>query len=485
MEVAFKAIQECGKHIQACLCYSLTERRLGGPIFNIEYFLAKARTVEQMGAQSLCIKDMAGLMAPYDTYELVKVLKEALDIPIHLHTHYTSGMASMTYLKAVEAGCDVVDTALAPFALRTSQPAVEPLVVALQGTPRDTGLDLPLLSRLGLKLEAIAPKYRDYLDHTRMSVIDTQVLMHQTPGGMLTNLVSQLKQAEALDRLDDVFAEIPRTRTELGTPPLVTPTSQIVGAQAVSNVLFGRYKMVSQEVKDYVYGLYGRPPAAIDPEVSQQVLKGYLRGDEPITSRPGDVLESEMEGAREAVKDISDKNEDALTYALYPNTGLQYLRVKHGFEKPEEEATPAAASASVSPAPQPESRPAGMRTFHVYVEGDYLKVEVAAEGAARRAVRLPVTWERDDISAMATPATAAEAIDTAPGALLAPMPGMVVRYEVEVGAKVEAGDPVVVFEAMKMQNVLAATTSGVVKERTLKPGDKAGKGDILAVITTG
>ena len=482
MEVAFKAVQECGKHIQACLCYSLTERQLGGPIFNIEYFVAKARTLEQMGVHSLCIKDMAGLMAPYDTYDLVKALKRVLRIPIQLHTHYTSGMASMTYLKAIEAGCDVVDTALAPFALRTSQPAVEPLVVALQGTPRDTRLDLALLFRLGQKLEAVAPKYRDYLDHTRMSVIDTQVLLHQTPGGMLTNLVSQLKQAEALDRLDDVFAEIPRTRAELGYPPLVTPTSQIVGVQAVSNVLFGRYKMVSQEVKDYVYGLYGRPPSAVDPEISRQVLKGYPRGEEPIVSRPGDVLELEMEGAREAVKDISDKNEDALTYVLYPTTGLHYLRVKHGLEKPEEKAASTAAPAPTASANPPQSRPAGLRTFHVYVGDDYFKVEVATEGAARRGAPPPVTRERDDTPVAAPASATAEAADAAPGALLAPMPGMVVRYEVEVGAQVKAGDPVVVFEAMKMQNVLAAAAAGVVKDLTLKSGDKASKGDVLAVI---
>ncbi len=391
MEVAFQAIQECGQHIQACLCYSLTERRLGGPIFNIEYFVAKARTLEEMGAHSLCVKDMAGLLAPYDTYELVKALKGVLRIPVQLHTHYTSGMASMTYLKAIEAGCDVVDTALAPFALRTSQPAVEPLVVALQGTPRDTGLDLALLFRLGQKLEAIAPKYRDYLDQTRMSVIDTQVLMHQTPGGMLTNLVAQLRQAEALDRLEEVFAEIPRTRAELGYPPLVTPTSQIVGIQAVNNVLFGRYKMVSQEVKDYAYGLYGQPPAPVDAKVSKMVLQGYPRGEEPISVRPGDVLEPEMDKAREAVKDISDTTEDALIYALYPTTGLKFLRVKHGLEKPEEK------EAAPTPAPTaapPPARPAGLRTFHVYVEGEYMKVEVVPEKGTRFAAPPPVTRER-------------------------------------------------------------------------------------------
>lgn len=481
MEASFKAIQECGKHIQATVCYSLTERRLGGPIFNIEYFVAKARTLQDMGAHSLCIKDMAGLLAPYDAYELVKALKRALHIPVQLHTHYTSGMASMTYLKAIEAGCDVVDTALAPFALRTSQPAVEPLVVALQGTLRDTGLDLARLFRLGQKLEAIAPKYRDYLDQTRMAVIDTQVLMHQTPGGMLTNLMAQLKQADALGKLEEVFAEIPRTRAELGYPPLVTPTSQIVGIQAVNNVLFGRYKMVSQEVKDYVCGLYGRPPAPVDSQVREMVCGTDPQKGQVITCRPGDVLAPEMEKARQAVKGISDKTEDVLTCAIYPTTGLKFLRVKHGLEKPEAEkkAAPAAAPAAAAATPQPPTKPAGLRTFHVYVEDQYFRVDVAPESAARRVMPPPVRREKGEAAAEPAPTPAAAAT---PGALLAPMPGMVVRYEVQVGAKVKAGDPVVVFEAMKMQNVLTAATAGVVKELCLKPGDKASKGDVLAVI---
>jgi len=192
-EVPFKAIKECGKHIQGSICYSLTQRKLGGPIYNVEYYVTKARRLVDMGIDSLCIKDMAGLLAPYDAYALIKALKEAVNVPIHLHTHYTSGMASMTYLKAIEAGVDIIDCCLAPLALRTSQPAVEPIVVALEGTERDTGLDLNLLFRLGQKLEEILPKYKDLIDTTRFSVIDTRVLMHQIPGGMMSNLIAQLK----------------------------------------------------------------------------------------------------------------------------------------------------------------------------------------------------------------------------------------------------------------------------------------------------
>jgi len=206
MEASFKAIKECGKHIQASICYSLTQRKLGGPIFNIEYYVNKALLLQDMGADSLCIKDMAGLIAPYDAYELIKALKEALRIPVQLHTHYTSGMASMSYLKAIEAGVDIIDCALAPFALRTSQPAVEPIVVALQDTPRDTGLDLTLLFKLGQRLEAISPKYKDFLDTTKMAVIDTGVLMHQIPGGMMSNLIAQLREADALNRLEEALS---------------------------------------------------------------------------------------------------------------------------------------------------------------------------------------------------------------------------------------------------------------------------------------
>ena len=333
-ETSLKAIKECGKHAQLSLCYSLTEPKLGGPVYNIDYYVKKALILQDMGADSLCIKDMAGLIAPDDAYELIKALKQVLRIPVQLHTHYTSGMASMSCLKAIEAGVDIIDTALAPFALRSAQPAIEPIVVALRGTPRDTGLDLAHLFKLGQYIESIAPKYRDFLDTTRMAVIDTSVLMHQIPGGMTTNLVTQLRGANALHRLDEVFAELPRVRKELGYPPLVTPTSQIVGVQAIQNVLVGRYKMISRQVKDYVYGLYGKPPAPIDPEVQKIVLKRYERGETPITCRAADVLEPELDKAKQATKDIAQDIGDVLIYALYPMTGMAFLKAKYGQDPP-------------------------------------------------------------------------------------------------------------------------------------------------------
>jgi pyruvate carboxylase subunit B len=333
-QTALKAIKECGKHAQLSICYSLTERKMGGSVYNLDYYVNKARILQDMGADSLCIKDMAGLIAPDDAYTLIKALKKVLRIPVHLHTHYTSGMASMSCLKAIEAGVDIIDTALAPFALRTSHPAVEPIVVALQGTPRDTGLNLAHLFKLGQYIESIAPKYRDFLNTTRTAVIDTGVLMHQVPGGMISNLVTQLRESNALDRIDEVYKEIPRVRKELGYPPLVTPTSQIVGVQAVQNVLVGRYKLISRQVQDYVYGLYGKPPAPIDPEVQEIVLKHYPRGKTPITGRAADVIEPELDKAKEAVKDFTQDIGDVLTAALYPITGLRFLKWKYGLETP-------------------------------------------------------------------------------------------------------------------------------------------------------
>ncbi|MBW1713133.1 MAG: pyruvate carboxylase subunit B, partial [Deltaproteobacteria bacterium] len=341
-EVCVERILANGKHFQGCICYSLTQRRMGGPVFNLDYYKAKAKTIEEMGAHSLCIKDMAGLIAPYDVFRLVSELKKTVNIPIHLHTHYTSGMASMTYLKAAEAGVDIVDCCLAPFALRTSQPAVEPIVAALEDTPRDPGLPLEKLIELGHHLEDIAPKYKDYLATNKMSVIDTGVLVHQIPGGMISNLVSQLKENKALHRLDEVYAEVPITRQELGTPPLVTPTSQIVGVQAVLNVLVGKYKVVTNQVKDLVYGLYGKTPTEVPEDIRRKVLKGYKHGQTPITTRPGDNIPPELDEARALAEKegVARTEEDVLTTAIYPITGLQFLKWKYGLAEPPAEVLP-------------------------------------------------------------------------------------------------------------------------------------------------
>ncbi|MDD5711636.1 MAG: pyruvate carboxylase subunit B [Smithellaceae bacterium] len=332
VESSLKRVKKNGKYAEGAICYSLTGKHLGGDVYTLEYYVAKCRDLEAMGADSICIKDMAGLLSPYDAYNLVRALKEVLAVPLHLHTHYTSGMASMTYLKAIEAGVDIVDTCIAPFAMRSSMPALEPLLVTLQDTPRDPHLDISFLLNLGKYLEKMAAKYRPFKASNKVSVLDEGVLVHQIPGGMISNLVSQLKDMKALDRLDEVYDEIPATRRDLGNPPLVTPISQIIGAQAVMNVLFGKYKMVTNQLKDLVYGLYGKTPSPVDPELQKKILKNYRRGRTPITGRPADYLGPELDEMRAKIGPLAKNDEDLLTYVLYPQTGEQFLKWKYGLE---------------------------------------------------------------------------------------------------------------------------------------------------------
>jgi len=512
-EASFKAIKKSGKEIQATLSYSLTENRLGGEVFDLKYYIDKAKIFKDMGAASICIKDMAGLMNPYDAYDLVGSLKAEVGLPVHLHCHYTSGMASMTYLKAAEAGVDVLDCALAPFGLRSSEPAAEPIVAALQGTGRDTGLELELLFELGAFIEKVAPKYRRFLNQTRMAVIDTGVLEHQIPGGMLTNLVSQLREAEALDRIDEVYKELPRTRKELGFPPLVTPTSQIVGIQAVQNVLFGRYKMISAQVKDYAYGLYGTPPRPMDPKIQKLALKGYPRGEKPITCRAADILEPEMKKAREGVKGLARDERDVLIYALYPTTGMRFLRWKYGLEEPplevkpvsledvkkEEELVEKLRSGNLSLSADTGERPeksAALRAFNVFVGDEYYNVEVEEVGGKMRARAAGNTApivikegsgrkkrDKKKKDKAEQPSACTHAGDGSEFTLTAPMPGMVISYEVKEGDSVSEGDVLVILEAMKMQNSLTAGVTGTIKSLKVSPGTSVEKNQVLLTIS--
>lgn len=507
-EASLKAIKECGKHAQLSLSYSLTEPKLGGPVYNIDYYVNKAQILEKMGADSLCIKDMAGLISPDDAFKLITALKKAIKIPVHLHTHYTSGMASMSCLKAIEAGVDIIDTALAPFALRSSLPAVEPIVVALNGTDRDTGLDLGHLLKLGQYFESIAPKYRDFLGTTKMSIIDTAVLMHQVPGGMITNLVAQLREAGALDRIEEVYAELPRVRKELGYPPLVTPTSQIVGIQAVQNVLFGRYKMISDQIKDYCYGLYGKPPAPIDPKVQKLALKGYPRGEKPITCRAADMLEPELEKAKKDTKDIAKDIGDVLIYALYPTTGMRFLRWKYGLEAPPADVKPKTMEAikredeliakikagELTEATQAAPAAGGVQNYRVYFGDQVFNIGLEATGTAGAVPAPTAPRATPPTAAAAAPQPAAkapEAKKTEPTApppkagetvITAPMPGIIIRYEVKVGDTVKANDVVLILEAMKMANAITAPVGGKVKAINFTDGDKVARDEVLAVI---
>jgi len=507
-------IKKMGKHFQGAICYSLTEPRMGGPVYNIEYYVKKAKQLEDMGADTVCIKDMAGLISPYDAYMLVRALKEQVKAPIHLHSHFTSGQSCMALLKAIEAGVDIVDTVLSPWAYRTSHPAIEPLAMTLKGTNRDTGFNIVQLAALSEHIEKVSPKYRHLLDDHKLSVIDINVLLHQTPGGMLSNLVNQLREMDALDRIGEVFAELPRVRKELGQVPLVTPTSQIVGIQTVNNVLFDteeeRYKMITAQVKDLCYGLYGETPVPIDPEVRKKALKGYERGEKPIKVRPADVLEPELDKAKALAGDLAKDIDDQLIVAIYPTTGVRFLKWKYGLEEIPAEVKPktleevkeverlvalAKAGKLVEKVEKaaPEKGP-GVRTFNVFVDGDYFEVEVDEVGGAPLVTSVtPMMPQPVAPAAAAAPTPAAPAPAPAAAkpaakpavegtAIEAPMPGMVIRYEVTEGDSVNEGDVVLILEAMKMENSITAPVSGTVLSIPFKSGDSVQKGNTLAVI---
>jgi oxaloacetate decarboxylase alpha subunit/pyruvate carboxylase subunit B len=518
-ETVVKGIKKAGKHFQGCICYSLTEPRMGGDVYNLDYYVAKARELEAMGADSICVKDMAGLMAPYDAFPLFKALKKAVKPSLHLHSHFTSGMAPMTHLKAIEAGVDIVDTCMSPYAYRTSHPAVEPMVMALLGTNRDTGFDINLLARINEIFEKeIVPKYRHLLNETKMSVIDINVLLHQTPGGMLSNLVNQLREMDALDKIDEVYKELPRVRKDLGQIPLVTPTSQIVGTQTVNNVLFDegdeRYKMITGQVKDLCYGLYGKTAVPINPEVQKKALKGYPRGEEPITCRPAEVLEPELEKARNEVKDMAKDMDDILIYALYPVTGKRFLKWKYGLEPVPAEVKPrtmeevkaeqeliAKAKAGKLVEKKEKTVPAlgeNLRKFNVLVDGEYFEVEVEDTGGApsisyvRQAVPpprpAPVSPASQTQAKPSTPPArepAPTVVDDSGGTpLIAPMPGMIVGLDKKEGDKVNEGETILILEAMKMENALPAPISGTITKVNLGVGDHVAKNDILCVIVS-
>ena len=323
LTTAINATKKEGGHVQAAISYTTDPQKA---VYTTEYFTNYAKTLEDMGADSICIKDMAGLLKPYDAYELVKALKETVKIPIQLHTHYTSGLASMTLLKAIEAGVDVVDTAISPMALGTSQPPTEALVATLAGTEYDTGIQLEELDAITKYFTPLREKYlgSGQLD-PKMLKVDVNALIYQVPGGMLSNLVSQLKQAGKSDKLTEVLEEVPRVRADAGYPPLVTPSSQIVGTQAVFNVIGGeRYKMVTKEFKGIVEGQYGKTPVDIDPEFVKKII-----GDTPqITCRPADRLAPELDALREQIKPYLEQDEDVLSYALFEQVALKFFEYR-------------------------------------------------------------------------------------------------------------------------------------------------------------
>lgn len=317
LQTAINAAKKYGGHVQAAISYTT------GPVFDIEYYCNYAKQLENAGADSICIKDMAGLLTPYGTYDLVKALKETVNVPIQLHSHYTSGLASMVHLKGVEAGVDVIDTAISPLAMGTSHPATESMVAAFQGTPYDTGLDIKALTEIRDYFTPLREKYLESgLLDPKMLGVDANTLLYQVPGGMLSNLVSQLKQAGKADKLEEVLNEVPRVRKDSGYPPLVTPTSQIVGTQAVFNIIMGeRYKMVTKEFKDMVAGKYGKTPCEIDFEFRKMIVGD----DDIIDCRPADLITDTIDSFKDEIKEFYEQEEDVLSYAQFGQVATKFF----------------------------------------------------------------------------------------------------------------------------------------------------------------
>ena len=443
MTVAIKAAKDMDAHVQGCVCYTTS------PVHSIGQFTKMAVELADLGCDSLCIKDMAGLILPHDAYDLVASMKEETSIPVDLHSHCTSGMAPMSFLFGCEAGVDILDTAISPLGWGTSHPPTESIVAALEGTPYETGLDLKLLTEIKRYFEKLMEVYAPLFNPISARV-DTNVLVYQVPGGMLSNLVSQLIEQKALDKYDEVLAEIPRVREDLGYPPLVTPTSQIVGSQAVLNVLTGeRYKAVPKEVKDYVKGLYGRSPGEINPKIKAEILED----EESIDVRPADLIPPEYEKMKAEAegKGLVRREEDVLTYALYPQVAEKFLK-----GEAKEEVLKKAASADL----QTGSIGGKPAAFNVEVDGEAYLVKVAPAGISVEAVEPKAP--KDGVTV--------------------PMQGVIIRYLVKKGDKVSKGDAVAVLEAMKMENKVSANKDGVIAEIYAEVGATVSPGDILMSI---
>ncbi|HOS82791.1 MAG TPA: sodium-extruding oxaloacetate decarboxylase subunit alpha [Methanolinea sp.] len=449
MTRAMKRVKETGAHLQGTICYTTS------PVHSNEKFAAMAEELHSLECDSICIKDMAGLIMPDAAYDLISRIKEKTDLPVDLHCHCTSGIAPMSYQAAIEAGVDILDTAMSPFAMGTSQPPTESVVAALQGTPRDTGIDLRALRDVRDECMKIREKYAGILDPISERV-DSDVLLYQLPGGMISNLVSQLKEQDALDKLNAVFEEIPRVRRDLGYPPLVTPTSQIVGTQAVFNVLLGgeRYRNVTNEVRDYVRGLYGKPPGDIPDDIRKLII-----GDEPvITVRPADLLEPVYEKmkAQAMAEGLIKKEEDVLTYILYPAIAPSFLK---GERKPEDIPAKKAAAPEIPVMPH---------AMEVEVDGEVFSVRIISVGGSS--------------VVQASPAQDKIPRGDMPGGIKAHMQGMVLKILTSRGAQVKKGDLLLVLEAMKMENPIHSPVDGRVTDIFVDTGDTVQSGDVLLVV---
>lgn len=471
LETAIKAVLKQGKHAQGTISYTVS------PVHTIDMWLDMAKTIEGMGANSICIKDMAGLLKPYVGYELVTRLKQTVSIPIHMQCHATTGMSTATALKCAEAGIDNVDTAISSMSMTYGHSPTESVVAILEDTQRDTGLNIELLEEIAAYFREVRKKYAKF--EGALKGVDSRILVAQVPGGMLTNMESQLKEQGAADKLDDVLAEIPKVREDLGFIPLVTPTSQIVGTQAVLNVLSGeRYKSISKETAGVLKGEYGAAPAPFNKELQARVLEGK----DPITGRPADLLQPEMDKLTDELKKqasekgialASDVVDDVLTYALFPQIGLKFLQNRGNADafEPAPCVEPAPRIEPQSPAAAPVASDSGVYT--VTVNGQSYVVEVADGG------------DVSSVSAAAPVAAAAAPSASAPSGgepMPAPLAGNIFKVNVTAGQQVNEGDVVIVLEAMKMETEVRAPRSGTVTQVSVKEGDAVKVGATLLTI---
>ncbi|WP_251978290.1 sodium-extruding oxaloacetate decarboxylase subunit alpha [Salinicola avicenniae] len=476
LETAMKAVKASGKHAQGTICYTVS------PVHTREMYVEQAKRLVDMGADSIALKDMAGLLTPYATGELIESLVSAVEVPIHLHAHATAGLASLSQMKAVEAGCRHIDTCISAFAGGTSHPSTEAMVAAFQGTAHDTGLDLVALKEVGDYFREVRKKYAAFeSEYTRE---DVSVQIWQVPGGMMSNLANQMKEQNALGRIQDVFDEIPRVRADLGYPPLVTPTSQIVGTQAAMNVLTGeRYKSITNEVKRYLLGGYGQPPAEVNAEIRRKAI-----GSEPVDEgRPADQLSPEMARLEQEISDLAEREEDVLTFAMFPDLGRDYLQGRRdGTLVPE--AIPAAEATGGAGRPVSEGVPT---EFVIDVHGESYEVQITGVGSgngSKRRVYLTldgmpeeVVFEaKDEFVQESKGAGRSQA--SSPGHVSTSMPGNIVDVLVAEGDSVQEGQAVLITEAMKMETEVQARVAGTVKAVHVAKGDRVTPGEVLIEI---
>jgi pyruvate carboxylase subunit B len=489
VRVSVEAVKKVGKHAEGCISYTTS------PVHDIAYFVSLAKELEAMGCDTLAIKDMAGLLRPYATRDLVKALKAAIKIPIHLHSHATSGLASMCFLEGVEAGATMLDTCLSAFGEGASHTSTESIVAALQGTEHDTNLDLAAIQEVNAYFRDVRRKYWQF--ESEFTGVDTRVLVNQVPGGMISNLSNQLKEQGALDKMDAVLAEIPRVREDLGYPPLVTPTSQIVGTQAVLNILTGaRYKSVTTEVKNYLLGHYGKAPGKINDEVKNLAVGNA----EVITCRPADLLENEMDKLRIQVENLAKSDEDVLTYAMFPDLAQTFLQERNaGTLKPEQLLPKEAAQTSAARyAPNEFKVTLHGETFHIKLTGSghpgeeqrpfYVSVDgVSEEVIVETLSEIEVSDGKGNGNGGSKKKTSSADDTSRPrpsheGCVSTAMPGTIVDVKVKTGDKVNAGDGVLVIEAMKMENEIQAAKGGIVIAVHVKKGDSVRPDETLVEI---